>query len=69
MASNNKPPIPTDPNSNISRAKSYLMLTEAILLNIKSVNVINQTAQIELLANINSIEMFLSKAKELLKEK
>ena len=69
MASNHRPPTATDPNSNISRAKSYLMLTEAILLNIKSVNVINQTAQIELLANINSIEMFLSKAKELLKEK
>lgn len=69
MASNHRPPTPTDPNSDISKAKSYLMLTEAILLNIKSVNVAKQTSQIELLANINSIQMFLNKAKELLEEK
>ena len=59
----NNPPIKP-----VIAAKAYLLCTEASLLNIKSINISSQTAKIELLANINAIEMFLDKAKELLTE-
>ena len=58
---------PPDPASSVSIAKSYLMCTEEILLDIKSVNLNAQTAELELLVAIKSIETYLNKAKVLLK--
>jgi hypothetical protein len=63
---NHRPPTPPDPNTNISKAKSYLMCTEAVLLDIKTINVSSQTAELEIIVAINSFETFLNKAKSLL---
>ena len=57
---------PPDPNSNTNVAKMHLMCTETFLLDIKSINTNSQTAKLELLVAISSIETFLNKAKELL---
>ncbi len=57
---------PPDPNSNTNIAKMHLMCIETFLLDIKSINTSNQTAKLELLVAISSIETFLNKAKDLI---
>lgn len=57
------------PFSDNITAKSFLLCTETILLNIKSVNITNPAASVELLNAINNIQVLLDKAKTLLKDK
>ena len=70
MASSARPywSPPLDPSSKIAIAKEHLVCIESVLLNVKAIKNY-KTAESELLSCINSIEIFLNKAKDLLKEK
>ena len=57
-----------DPSSKFIQAKAHLMCIEFVVLNVKSIKN-NLTIETELQASIASIEMFLDKAKNLLKAK
>lgn len=67
------PPAPKMPppelikrDQSLIRARELILHTEPFLLNVKSIKIDN-TAGIELAANIASIEMLLKEAKEMLK--
>lgn len=68
MLVRDNPRSPEDPNLKFIQAKAHLMCIEFVMLNVKSIKN-NLTIETELHASIASIEMFLDKAKDLLKDK